>query len=94
MIIHMEANSLQVVSSGFLSPGLVHFSHLVFAFGKAGLVEDASRLYMEIEKAELKGDLACHRTMLKIYRDNGHTHEGILLFEKLQDYIEPDEAHL
>lgn len=74
-----------------LAPGLVHFSHLVFAFGKARLVEDASRLYMEIEKAELKGDLACHRTMLKIYRDNGHTHEGILLFEKLQGYIEPDE---
>jgi len=45
---------------------------------------------MEIGKAGLKSDLACHRTMLKIYRDNGRTHEGILLFEKLQNYIEPD----
>jgi pentatricopeptide repeat protein len=80
----------QIISFICENPGLAHFNHLIFAFGKAGLFEDAARLYKEIGKAGLKSDLACHRTMMKIYRDNGRTHKGILLFEKMHDCIEPD----
>ncbi|THG09889.1 pentatricopeptide repeat-containing protein At5g27270 isoform X2 [Camellia sinensis] len=68
-----------------------HFNLLLSAFVKAGLIQEAERVYGElISTAGLSPDLACCRTMLRGYMDYGHVKEGISLFESIRECVEPD----
>ncbi|KAJ1441925.1 Tetratricopeptide-like helical domain superfamily [Sesbania bispinosa] len=54
-----------------------HFNVILSALTKAGLIDEANRVYEELSTFGLIPDLICHRTMMRGYLKYGCVEEGI-----------------
>lgn len=73
-----------------LQPSCAHYNLLISVFAKAGLMEEADRVFNTIIGSGLKPDIVCCRTILRSYMEYGFVEKGISLFERIQQYMEPD----
>ncbi|KAK8463146.1 hypothetical protein SEVIR_1G327567v4 [Setaria viridis] len=71
------------------TPSCPHFSHLIFSFLKEGKISDAQGIFNRM-KAGLAPDLACCRTMMRVYLEHGVVDDAIALFETTRESLKLD----
>nr|CAB3469240.1 unnamed protein product [Digitaria exilis] len=73
--------AIQMILNSNITPSCPHFSHLIFSFTKEGNISDAQRIFNRMKEVGVAPDLACCRTMMRVYLAQGLVEEGISLFE-------------
>lgn len=82
--------AIQMMLKSNITPSCPHFSHLISAFLKEGQISDAQRIYSRMKEIGVAPDLACCRTMMRLYLEQGLVDEGISLFEAMRASLKPD----
>ncbi|KAK8969819.1 Pentatricopeptide repeat-containing protein [Platanthera guangdongensis] len=73
-----------------ISPTCAHFNYLILALVRERRIEDAERVCAQMKRAGLNPDLACCRTMVRMYMDYGRVEKGLDFFESTSGLIKPD----
>jgi pentatricopeptide repeat protein len=82
--------AIQMMLRSNMTPSCTHFNHLISAFLKEGQIDEAQRMYNQMEEAGIPADLACCRTMMRMHLDHGYVDDGILFFETACRLLKPD----
>ncbi|KAJ1389877.1 Tetratricopeptide-like helical domain superfamily [Sesbania bispinosa] len=82
--------TIHAMQSKGIPPSCAHFNVLLSALTKAGLIDEAKRVYEELSTFGLIPDLICHRTMMRGYLKYGCVEEGINFFESISKSIKGD----
>lgn len=83
--------TIQMMLNSNITPSCPHFSHLIFAFLKEGKISGAQRIFNRmVEEIGVAPDLACCRTMMRVYLEQGLVDDAISLFEMTRESLKPD----
>lgn len=82
--------AIQMMLTSNITLSCPHFNHLIFAFLKEGKIDEARRICNEMEDLGVAPDLACCRTMMRVYLEYGCCSEGISLFKTTCGSLKPD----
>ncbi|KAG8094101.1 hypothetical protein GUJ93_ZPchr0012g20826 [Zizania palustris] len=82
--------AIQMMLHRNITPSCTHFNHLISAFLKEGQIDEAQRIYNQMKEIGVAADLACCRTMMRLYLEYGCIHDGILFFETACRLLKPD----
>ncbi|KAK7247030.1 hypothetical protein RIF29_41906 [Crotalaria pallida] len=82
--------TIHAMRSKGIAPSCAHFSIVLSALAKAGLIGEAKRIYDELSTFGLVPDLICNRTMVKGYLEHGCVEEGIEFFENINKSTKGD----
>ncbi|XP_054818297.1 pentatricopeptide repeat-containing protein At5g27270-like isoform X2 [Prosopis cineraria] len=70
--------TINAMQSRGMLPSCAHFNILLSAFMKAGLIDEANRVYKRLSSFGLTPDRICFRTMLKGYLEHGRVCKKLL----------------